>query len=83
MNAADPRSLQASRPGEEYIVPLLNDYRASWALIRQWTGSDAALAARDKQIAMLERLVWDAIYSLQKSGLDSEANKLRRVIGAI
>jgi len=29
---------------------------------------------------MLERLVWDAIYALQKAGLDSEAHRLRRAI---
>ena len=76
-------SLRATRPGEEYIIPLLNDYRASWALIRQWTGSDAALATRDQHIAMLERLVWDAIYALQKAGLEKEAKKLRSVIGNV
>jgi hypothetical protein len=72
---------QAARPGEEYIIPLLNSYRASWALLRQWAGLDAAVAARDSQIRSLERLVWDAIYALQKAGLDSEASKLRRAIG--
>jgi hypothetical protein len=33
---------QARRPGQEYIVKLLNEYRATWALIRQWAGHDAA-----------------------------------------
>jgi hypothetical protein len=28
----------------------------------------------------LERLVWDAIYALQKAGLDSEAARLRRAL---
>ena len=72
---------QAARPGGEYIIPLLNSYRASWALLRQWGGLDAAVAARDEQIRSLERLVWDAIYALQKAGLDSQASKLRRAIG--
>jgi len=31
-------SQQASRPDGEYVVSLLNEYRAAWALIRQWTG---------------------------------------------
>jgi hypothetical protein len=74
-------SISASRPGEEYIIPLLNSYRASWALVRQWAGLDATVAARDEQIRRLERLVWDAIYALQEAGLDSKANKLRRAIG--
>lgn len=71
---------EARRPGEEYMVPLLNEYRAAWALVRQWTGSDAAIAAREAQIVKLERLVWDAIYALQKAKLDSEAARLRRAI---
>jgi hypothetical protein len=71
---------EARRPGEEYIIPLLNEYRASWALIRQWTGHDAAVAQREAVIERLERLVWDAIYALQKAGLDSESARLRRAL---
>jgi hypothetical protein len=66
--------------GEDYIVPLLNQYRASWALIRQWAGHDAAIAQREAEIQKLERLVWDAVCALQKAGLDSEATRLRRAI---
>ena len=73
-------SLTATRPNGEYIIPLLNHHRASWALIRQWCGHDAAIAARENRIAELERLVWDAVYVLQKAGLDGEANKLRRTV---
>lgn len=68
------------RPGEEHMVSLLNEYRASWALIRQWAGQDAAVAQRDAEIQKLERLVWDAIYALQKAGQDGEAARLRRVV---
>jgi hypothetical protein len=32
-----------STPGEEHMVGLLNDFRASWALIRQWVAHEAAL----------------------------------------
>jgi hypothetical protein len=60
-------------------MPLLNEYRAAWAIIRQWTGNDPAIAACEEHIQKLERLVWDAIYALQKAGLDSEA-RLRRVL---
>ena len=73
-------SLTATRPNGEYIIPLLNHHRASWALIRQWCGQDAAIAARENRIAELERLVWDAVYVLQKAGLDGESNKLRRTL---
>jgi hypothetical protein len=64
---------------EEYMIPLLNQYRASWALIRQWTGHDPAVAEREAYIESLQRLVWDAIYALQKAG-DSDAARLRRVL---
>lgn len=52
---------QARRQGGEYIVPLLNEYRASWALIRRWAGQDEAIAQREFEIERLERLVWDAV----------------------
>ncbi len=73
-------SIEATRPGESYMVELLNDYRAAWALVRQWAGHDAAVAAREERIKQLERLVWDAVYTLQKAGLDSEASRIRRAI---
>jgi len=66
--------------GEGYIVGLLNEYRASWALIRQWAGYDAAVAQREEEIKRLERLLWDTVYALQKAALDSEAAKLRHAI---
>jgi hypothetical protein len=70
----------AARPGEEHMVSLLNQYRAVWALVRQWAGHDSAIAQREAQIQQLERLVWDAVYALQKAGLDSEAGRLRRAL---
>ncbi len=73
-------ALEASRPGDDYLVGLLNQYRAAWALIRQWTGHDPAIAQREEHIKQLERLVLDAIYALQKAGLDSEAHRLRRAL---
>jgi len=66
--------------GDDYLVSLLNQYRAAWALIRQWAGHDAAIAQREAEIQKLERLVWDAIYALQKAGLESEAGRLRRAV---
>ena len=74
------RMRKLARRAMSYMVPLLNEYRAAWALIRQWTGHDPAIAAREATIQKLERLVWDAIYALQKAGLDSEAARLRRAI---
>jgi hypothetical protein len=74
-------SAQAARLDGEYVIPLLNEYRAAWALVRQWCGTDAAIASRENRISALERLVWDAVYALQKAGLDREANKLRTGLG--
>ncbi len=71
---------RASRPGEDYIIPLLNEHRASWALIRQWTGHDPAIAAREESIQKLQRLLWDAIYALQKAGAEREAARFRRAL---
>ncbi len=68
-------------PGKEHKVSLLNEFQASAALIRQWTGHDPAIAQREQEIQMLERLVWDAIYALQKTGQDKEASRLRRALG--
>jgi hypothetical protein len=73
-------SQEARTPGEEHMIGLLNEYRAAWALLRQWAGHDAALAQRDAAIQKAERLVWDAIYALQKAGLDREAARLRRAM---
>jgi hypothetical protein len=38
------------------------------------------VAQREAEIQRLERLVWDAIYALQKAGLDREAARLRWVL---
>jgi hypothetical protein len=57
-----------------------NEYRAAWALIRQWAGHDAAISQREARIQQLERLVLDAIYALQKAGIDREADRLRRAM---
>lgn len=70
----------ARRPGEDHLVGLLNDSRAAWAIVRQWTGPDAIVAQREEYIKQLERLVWDAIYALQKAGADNAAERLRRAM---
>lgn len=80
VETAEREWTQKAERGENYIVNILNKYRASWALIRQWAGHDAAVAQRESEIQRLERLIWDAIYALQKAGLDQEAARLRRAI---
>jgi hypothetical protein len=66
---------------EERAASLLNEFQGSAALLRQWTGRDPAIAQREQEIQILERLVWDAIYALQKAGQDREASRLRRSLG--
>lgn len=73
-------SSEASRPGGEYLIPLLNSYRAAWAILRQWCHNDAFTAAREKEISTLVQLVWDAVYALQKAGAHEEAARLRHVL---
>jgi hypothetical protein len=74
-------SREAAQPGGDHLVRLVNENRAAWAIVRQWTGHDPAIASREGRIQRLERLVWDAIYALQKAGLDQEAHRLRQAIG--
>jgi len=71
---------QKIQRGDDYLVSLLNEYRAAHAIIRQWTGHDPAIAAREERISRLERLVYDAIYALEKKGIDDEAKRLRRAL---
>jgi hypothetical protein len=56
VEATEREWAQKARHGEDYIVKLLNEYQAAWALIRQWAGHDAAIAQREAQIQRLERL---------------------------
>ena len=59
--------------GEDYIISLPNGQRAAFAVVRRWAGRDAAVAQKETEIQGLERLVWDAVYSLQKAGSDKAA----------
>ncbi len=69
-------------PGESHLVPLVNRWRAAWALARQWAGHDAAIAARESEIEDLRRLVERTIWDLRRPGVEPErvALKLERAI---
>lgn len=73
-------SSEASRPGEEYIIPLLNSHRPAWALLRQWCCNDASTATQEKQINTLVHLLEDAVHELQKAGAGDEAVRIRHVL---
>jgi len=74
-------SRDVKEPGNDYLLPLLNEYRASWAILRQWAGHDVVVAELQDRVDRAERITLDALYVLQKAGLDREAERLRRKLG--
>jgi hypothetical protein len=44
-------------PGSSHLEPLVNRWRAGWALARQWAGQDEALAAKDREIERLRVII--------------------------
>jgi hypothetical protein len=73
---------EAREPGSSYLVPLVNEWRASWALIRQWAGHDEALAAKDEEIKRLRQVIERASWDLRRDGVDPErvAHKMLRAL---
>ena len=67
---------------DESMALLLNQYRAAWALIRQWAALDPSAGLRS-EIDRLQRLVLDAVYALQRAGLDQTAHRLRQELGEV
>lgn len=73
------RAREASSTGDDWARLLLNQHRAAWALIRQWAALGPTDALRS-EIERLQRLVLDAVYALQRAGLDQVANQLRQAL---
>jgi hypothetical protein len=71
---------QAREPGKSYLVELINEYSPAWALVRQWAGMDAAVAAREAEIARLERLLNQVMWELRRPEVDPDrlAERIRR-----
>lgn len=61
---------RAREPGGDYALGLLADYRACWAIIRQWAGHDAAVAIREERIDELERLLTRVMWDLRHPAPD-------------
>jgi hypothetical protein len=57
---------EARSPGHSYLIGLLTEYRAAWAIVRQWAGHDAAIAAREARITDLERLLTSVMWDLRR-----------------
>ena len=73
--------MEARELGNSYLVPLVQRWRAGWALCRQWAGFDEGLAERDREIERLRRVIVDLGYELRRSGQDVLAAKLDRKLG--
>jgi hypothetical protein len=75
--------VRAVQPGASHLAPMVERYRAAWALVRQWAGFNEALAQRDAEIERLCRLLLDIEYELRHGGHDELARKMRRkLLGA-
>jgi hypothetical protein len=71
---------EAATAGDDSMRAMLSEYRAAWALIRQWAALSPGDALR-AEVQRLERLVLDAVYALQRAGIDDVAHRLRRELG--
>jgi len=49
-----PQASVSNEPFSHGYGRILSEYRAAWAIIRQWAGHDAAVAAREAQIGAPE-----------------------------
>lgn len=59
-------------PANHFMLPLLNRYRAEWALVRQWASHDQAVAMREAEIKRLTDILWQAIWKLRRPDEDPE-----------
>jgi hypothetical protein len=57
-------------PGGHYRDKLLTKYRAAWAIIRQWAGLDAAVAAPEQRTRDLEQLLPRAMLDFRRPDTD-------------
>lgn len=69
---------EASEPFNSYLVPLLERWRAGWALVRQWAGTDAQLARLNEEIDRLRQVIQRTIWDLRTAGQDDLAAKVER-----
>ncbi|MBN2113954.1 MAG: hypothetical protein JW785_07505 [Acidimicrobiia bacterium] len=56
---------EVAEAGRGYLEPLVNRWRAGWAVARQWAGRDAELAARDREIKRLRDIISQHIFDLR------------------
>lgn len=75
-------AVEAREPGKRYLLAVLEESRASWALVRQWAGHDVAVAMRESRIADLEQLLTRTMWELRRPNADVE-RIARRIEGAL
>jgi hypothetical protein len=63
---------------EPTLVRMHLRYVASWSLVRQWAGFDAARAERDNEVERLRRVIRDFELTLRRLGHDDLAAQLER-----
>lgn len=68
--------------GGQHLAPLLSQYRASFAIIRQWAGHDEAVAIREERIKELQQLLTSVMWELRRPGPDTEriARRIERAL---
>ncbi len=61
---------EAREPGNAFLVPVVNKHSAERALVRQWAGQDAAIAAREEEIERLRQLLRRTVWDLRSDSCD-------------
>jgi len=74
--------IKAREVGGSHILPMLEHYRAAWAIIREWAGFDADRARLEVEIERLWQLIDKVIWMLRTGNPHSEhvANWLSRSV---
>ena len=74
--------IETREMGGSHILPMLEHYRAAWAIIRDWAGLDSERARLEAEIERLRELIDKAVWSLRTGNPQSErvANWLTRSV---
>jgi hypothetical protein len=67
-----PWEVEAREPGGSYLLGLLENHRAGWALVRQWASADAGLARLNKEVDRLRQLIDRTVWDLRRPDADPE-----------
>lgn len=71
---------EARQPGNAHMVKVINEYRPSNALIRQWATYDNAIADKDVEIKRLRDVIERTVWDLRRDGNDQLAARLDRAL---